>query len=52
MFVDRDRFDGLPLHIHIPDLHGQVISRKDIAAIMGESDVRDGGDNFGKEGAG
>lgn len=52
MFVDRDCLDRLPFHIDIPDLHGQIVTRQDVAAVMGETDIGDGGDDFGKEGTG
>lgn len=52
VFVDGDGLDGLSLHVDIPDLDRQVIPRHDVSAVVGESDVGDGGDDFGKEGAG
>ena len=49
MLVDGDGLDGLSLHVHIPDLDGQVVARQDMSAIEGEADVGDGRDDFGKE---
>lgn len=49
MFVDGNGLHGLPLHVDIPDLHRQVVSGHDVPAVMGESHVGDGGDDFGKE---
>ena len=42
----------LPFHVHVPDLDSEVVTREDVAAIVREADVRDGGDDFGKERSG
>lgn len=34
MLVDRDRLDRLPLHVDVPDLHRQVISRENVSAVV------------------
>lgn len=52
MLVDRNGFDGLALHIDVPDLDGQVVAREDVAPVVGEANVGDGGNDFGKEGTG
>lgn len=46
MFVDRNGLDGLALHVDVPDLDSEVVTGEDITAIMGESDIRDGRDDF------
>jgi hypothetical protein len=51
MLVNWYGLDGLSLHVHIPDLYSQIVAREDISAIVGESDVGYGGDDFGEEGA-
>jgi hypothetical protein len=52
VFVDWDCLYGLPLHVHIPDLDGEVVARENVAAIVGEANVGDRGDDFGEERAG
>lgn len=52
VLVDWNDLDGLSLHVDIPDLYRQVIAGNDVTAIVGEADVGDGGDDFGKERAG
>ena len=52
MFVDGNGFDRLALHVDVPDLDGEVVAGEDVAAIVGEADVGNGGDDFGEEGAG
>lgn len=49
MLVDRDGLDGLPLHVHVPDFDGQVVTGQDVAAIVAEADIGDGGDDLGEE---
>lgn len=49
MLMDWDRLDGLPLHVDIPDLDRQVVPGEDVAAVMGEADVGDGGYDFREE---
>ena len=49
VLVDRDRLYRLLLHVDVPDLDGQVVAGEDVAAVGGEADVGDGGDDFGKE---
>ena len=50
--MDGDGFDGLALHVDVPDFDGQVVAGEDVAAVVGEADVGDGGDDFAEEGAG
>ena len=45
------RFDGLRLHVEIPDLDGEVISRNHVATGVGKLDVGDGRDDLGEEAA-
>jgi len=47
--VDVDRLDGLVLHLDVPDLEREVVSREDEPSVFGELDVRDGGDDFREE---
>lgn len=47
--MDGNCLYGLTLHGHIPDLYCQVVSREDVATVVGKSDVGDGGDDFGEE---
>lgn len=49
VLVDWYRLDGLSFHVHVPDLDRQIISRKNVPAIMGEADVGNGGDDFGEK---
>ena len=49
VLVDRDRLYRLLLHVDVPDLDGQVVAGKDVAAVRREANVGDGGDDFGKE---
>jgi hypothetical protein len=46
MFVDWDRFDGLPFHVDVPEFDGKVVAGKYVAAIVGETDIGDGRDDF------
>jgi hypothetical protein len=39
----------LVIHVDIPNLQCQVISRKDISTIMTKVDIRDRRDDLGKE---
>ena len=50
MIVDVDRLDRPRLHVDVPDSQREVIPGKNISTILGEFDVRDGGDDFGEEG--
>lgn len=52
MFVDGYCLHRLSLHVDIPDLDGEVVAGEDVTTIVGEADIGDGGDDFGKEGAG
>lgn len=52
MLVDRNSLDGLVLHVYIPDLHGEVITREDISAIGGETNVGYRGNYLREEGTG
>mmetsp|Transcript_53387 Transcript_53387/g.88694 ORF Transcript_53387/g.88694 Transcript_53387/m.88694 type:complete len:244 (+) Transcript_53387:241-972(+) len=49
--VDVDDLDGLALHVHVPDLDGEVITGDDVATVAAELAVRDGRDDFREEGA-
>lgn len=48
--VNGDRLDRARIHVDVPNLERQVVTREDIAPVVGELDVRDGRDNLGKEG--
>ena len=52
MLVDRNCLDRLALHIHVPDLDGEVVAGENVTTVVGEAHVGDGGDDFGEEGAG
>jgi len=52
MLMDGDCLYWLLVHVDIPDLDSQVVARQDVPAIVGEADVRDGGDDFREEGSG
>ena len=52
VLVDGDGFYGLAFHVDVPDFDGEVVAGEDVAAVVGEADVGDGGDDFGEEGAG
>lgn len=49
--MDRDCLDGFVLHVDVPNLDSQVVAREDVTAVGREADVRDGRDDFRKEGA-
>lgn len=49
MLVNGNRLDWLALHVHVPDLDGEIIAREDVSAIMAEADVRNGRNNLGEE---
>ena len=49
--MDGNGFNGLAFHIHVPDFDGQVVAGEDVAAIVGEANVGDGGDDFAEEAA-
>jgi len=49
MVMDLDRSKWMAVHIHIPDLESEVVAREDVAAVRRESDIRNGGDDFGEE---
>lgn len=39
MVVYRDYFHGLRVHVYIPDLHRQIITRQDESAVLAEFHV-------------
>lgn len=45
----RNRLDGPVLHVDIPDLERQVVSREDVSSIMAKLDIRYRRDDFGEE---
>ena len=49
MVMNRYSFHGLRVHINVPNLEGQVVPGKDVPPVMTEFDVRDRGDDLGKE---
>ena len=49
VLMDGNGLHRLSLHINIPDLDGEVVAGEDVAAVMAEADVRDGGDDFREE---
>lgn len=49
MVVYVDRLDGFRLHVDVPDAEGEVVAGEDVATILGELDVRHGGDDLGEE---
>jgi hypothetical protein len=49
MVMDVDRLDWLALHCSVPDLECQVIPRQNVFSVLGELDIRNGRDDFGKE---
>ena len=51
MVVYRNGLDWFRLHVDVPDLQRQIVSREDVPSIMTELDVRDRRDDFGEEGS-
>lgn len=49
VLVDGDCLHWLPFHVDIPDFDSQIVPRHDVAAVVGESHVGDGGNNLGEE---
>lgn len=49
VLVDGDGFDWLALHVDVPDFDRQVVAREDVAAVVGEAYVGDGGDDLTEE---
>lgn len=49
VLVDGDGLDWLTFHVDVPDLDREVVTREDVAAVMTETDVGDGRDNFREE---
>lgn len=49
--MDGDGLDGLLFHVDVPDFDGEIVAGEDVAAIIGEADIGDGGYDFGEEGA-
>lgn len=49
VLMDGNGLHRLSLHINIPDLDGEVVAGEDVAAVVAEADVRDGGDDFREE---
>lgn len=49
VFVDGDGFYRLTLHVDIPDFDGKIVTGEDVATVMGEANIGDGGDDFGEE---
>lgn len=47
--MDGDCLHWLTLHVHVPDLDSKVVAGKDVAAVVAEADVRNGGDNLREE---
>lgn len=47
--VDRDSLHGPALHVHVPNLQGQIVACEDVPTIPRELNVGDGGDNLGEE---
>ena len=43
---------GSTVHGEVPDFEGEEVPGEDVAAVAGEADVADGGDDFGEEGFG
>jgi hypothetical protein len=48
--MNIDSLYRLVIHIDIPNLQCQIISGKNISTIMTKVDIRDGRNNFRKEG--
>lgn len=42
MIVDGDRLHRSILHVDVPDLQREVVTREDVPSIMAELDVGDG----------
>ena len=49
MLVDGDGLHGLGLLPDVPNLDRKIVAGKDVAAVIGETHVGDGGDDFGEE---
>jgi len=50
--VDADGLDRLRLHVQIPDLEREIVTRQDVSAVSAEFDVRNRGDDLREEGFG
>lgn len=50
MIVHVDRLHRLRLHVDVPDPQREVVAREDVATVLGELDVGNGGDDLGEEG--
>lgn len=42
VIVDRDGLEGLRLHVDVPDLERQVVTRENVPPVTTEFHVRDG----------
>ena len=51
VFMDGNRLYWLAFHVHVPDLDSEIVTGKNVTAIVAEANVRDGGDDFREEGA-
>ena len=49
MIMNRDRLHRPRVHVDVPDLERQIISREDVPPVVTELDVRDRRDDLGKE---
>lgn len=49
MIVDVDGLDGSALHVDVPDLQCEVVTRENVASILAELDIRDRRNNFREE---
>jgi len=49
MIMNGDRLHRPRVHVDVPDLERQVVSRQDIPSIMAELDVRYRRNDLGKE---
>ena len=51
VIVNLDCPDRSRVHVDVPDLEREIISREHVSPVVAELDVRYGGDNFGEEGS-
>lgn len=49
MIVNVDSLHGSTIHVHVPDLEAQVITRQNVPPVSAELDVGNRRDNLRKE---
>ena len=51
VIVNLDSPDRSRVHVDVPDLEREIVSREHVSPVVAELDVRYRGDNFGEEGS-